>query len=61
MPTHTPPPPTRAPIGGGFLFVVALMLGLGFGAVRGEPTIGFLAGAGVGVVILIVLWLMGRR
>lgn len=61
MSISDPQPPARAPTGGGFLFVVALVIGVVSGTLLGQPTIGFLAGGGIGAAILIGLWLRDRR
>ena len=55
----TPRPPS--PIGGGFPFVVALLVGIVLGVIARQPTLGFLGGAGAGLAILGVLWLRDRR
>ena len=56
MPTSTPPPPAKAPLGAGAPFVFALTAGTVIGFMMGQPTIGFLIGAGVGVAIGALLW-----
>jgi hypothetical protein len=48
---------TRA---GGCLFSLALLAGVGLGAHYGQPSIGFLGGTGVGLVVLILAWLIDR-
>jgi hypothetical protein len=45
---------------GGFLLAVAIVLGVGIGAWKGQATIGFLAGLGVGLLLLLAVWLMDR-
>ena len=55
----TPPPrPTRA---GGFLLALSLLVGVIAGALLGQPSIGFLAGLGIGLAALALLWLIDRR
>jgi len=55
----TPPPrPTRA---GGFLLALALLVGVIAGSVLGQPSIGFLAGLGIGLAAIALLWLADRR
>lgn len=53
--------PSRAPMAGGFLIAAGLMLGAILGAIAGQPSIGFLAGGGVGVVLAVAIWLRDRR
>lgn len=61
MSISDPQPPARAPTGGGFLLVIALVVGVLLGTILGQPTIGFLGGGAIGIAILIVLWLKERR
>ena len=50
-----------APRAGGFLLCLCLLAGALIGVFLGQPTIGFLAGAGIGLALLVVLWLVERR
>jgi hypothetical protein len=45
---------------GGFLIAAAIMVGVVGGAIAGQPSIGFLAGAGIGLALAIGLWLRDR-
>ena len=56
MPVPSSPPPARAPLGAGAPFVLALTVGTVIGFMMGQPTIGFLIGASVGVAIGLLLW-----
>jgi len=52
---------SNAPLAGGFLLCVALLAGALTGIFLGQPSIGFLVGAGVGLTIAIVIWLLDSR
>lgn len=54
-------PDQRSPSGGGFVLAASLMIGTIIGLVLGQPTIGFLAGLGVGAAAAVAFWLKGRR
>jgi uncharacterized membrane protein (UPF0136 family) len=45
---------------GGFLLAVSLLAGTIIGAGQGEASIGFVAGLGVGLVLLLAVWLIDR-
>lgn len=53
-------PPSRAPLAGGFLLALSLILGTVFGALRGEASIGFVAGLGAGLLLLLAVWAIDR-
>ena len=55
------PAKSNAPLAGGFLLCVALLAGALTGIFLGQPSIGFLVGAGVGLTIAIVIWLLDSR
>jgi hypothetical protein len=52
---------SNAPLAGGFLLCVALLAGALTGIFLGQPSIGFLVGAGVGLTIAITIWLLDSR
>ena len=52
---------SNAPLAGGFLLCIALLTGAVTGSILGQPSIGFLVGAGVGLAIVILIWLVDRR
>lgn len=52
---------TRSPMAGGFLLVLCIFLGVIVGAMRGEPSLGFLVGTGLGVAAAVATWLVDRR
>lgn len=54
--TNTP----RTPAAGGFLIAVGAVVGAGLGLFLDQPTLGFLVGVSVGVVIAVGIWLVGR-
>jgi hypothetical protein len=45
---------------GGFLLAVSLIAGSIIGAGQGQASIGFVAGLGVGLVLLLAVWLIDR-
>ncbi len=47
--------------GGGAIIAGAIIAGVVAGTVLGQPSIGFLAGAGLGVLVAILLYLRDRR
>ena len=52
---------SNAPLAGGFLLCIALLAGSLTGVIMGQPSIGFLVGAGVGLTIAITIWLLDSR
>ncbi|UAK24668.1 hypothetical protein [Sphingomonas nostoxanthinifaciens] len=48
----------RAP---GLPLALAILIGAGIGIRTGQPTIGLLAGIGVGGALALMLWLLDRR
>jgi hypothetical protein len=54
-------PTSRTPLAGGFLIALFVILGVVAGVLLGQPSIGFVAGAGAGIVLTILLWLWDRR
>lgn len=51
----------RNPRAAGAVLAFAICAGALVGAARGQPTIGVLAGAALGIAIAIVVWLVDRR
>jgi hypothetical protein len=49
-------PQSRATLSGGFLIAASLMIGVIFGAWKGQPSLGFVVGLGVGVVLAVAVW-----
>lgn len=49
------------PQAGGFLIALAILIGTIAGGLKGQPTIGLLAGFGVGLLAALALWLVDRR
>ena len=54
-------PPRTTPMAGGFLLAFALIVGVVVGMAKGEASLGFLWGLGVGVAGLLLVWLIDRR
>ena len=54
-------PQTGFPRAGGFLLALSILIGPILGSIFGEPSIGFLAGLGVGLLALLAVWLLDRR
>jgi hypothetical protein len=49
-----------APLAGGCLLSASLLGGVGLGLWLGEPSIGFLAGLGAGLLLLVLVLLIDR-
>lgn len=54
------PSSSRTPLAGGFLLAVSVLVGAIYGAGQGQASLGLVVGAGVGVVLLIAVWLFDR-
>jgi hypothetical protein len=54
-------PAPSSPRSGGALLAAAILLGILVGTAFGEPSIGFLAGLGVGGLLLLLVWVLDRR
>jgi uncharacterized membrane protein len=54
-------PDRKATRSGGALLALSLLAGAVIGVFAGQPSIGFLAGAGVGLALLTLIWLLDRR
>jgi len=52
--------PSRTPMAGGFLLAVSLLAGTILGAGRGQASIGFVVGLGIGLALLLLVWLIDR-
>ena len=50
----------RFPRAGGALLAAAILIGAIGGVVVGQPSIGFLAGLGAGLLLLAAVWLLDR-
>ncbi len=51
---------SNGPRAGGFLLAMCILVGAAIGTVKGQPSIGVIAGTGVGVVVAVALWLRDR-
>ena len=49
------------PRAGGALLAAAILAGALTGVLTGEPSIGFLVGLGIGLLLLGAVWLLDRR
>ena len=56
----TPPSPRRPRSAGAFL-ALSIMAGTLIGVFAGEPSMGFLIGLGIGILVAVLVWLMDRR
>ena len=54
-------PSSRFPRAGGALLAASILIGVAGGTLAGQPSIGFLAGLGVGLVLVVAMWLVDRR
>ncbi len=52
---------SNAPLAGGFLLCLSLLAGALTGVFLGQPSIGFLIGAGIGITLLVLIWFWDRR
>jgi hypothetical protein len=52
---------SKAPLAGGFLLAMSLLAGAVTGSFLGQPSLGFLVGAGIGVTLMVLIWLLDRR
>jgi hypothetical protein len=53
--------PLASPVAGGCLLALSLLVGVAVGTVLRQPSLGFLAGLGAGLLFLGVTWLLARR
>ncbi len=59
MANPAPPPPARR--AGGVLLAAGILGGVVIGSVLGQPSIGFLAGLGIGLAAVALVWVGDRR
>lgn len=55
------PSGNRASRSGGFLLALSIIVGSVAGIRLGEPSIGFLIGTGIGLLLLGLIWLIDRK
>ena len=53
--------PPHFPRSGGILLAFSIVIGAVTGTLMRQPSIGFLAGLGTGLVLLLLVWLVDRR
>lgn len=53
--------PPRNPRAGGAILAFVILAGAVIGGLTGEPSLGVVAGIGVGVIAAIAIWLLDRR
>jgi hypothetical protein len=51
----------RNPMAGGFLWMLAILIGTVWGVAAGNPMRGLLAGTAVGAGLAIIVWMVDRR
>jgi len=52
---------TRKPMAGGFLWMLAILIGTVWGVAAGNPMLGVLAGTAAGAGLAIIVWMLDRR
>lgn len=52
--------PTSSPSAGGVLIAAGAILGALIGVFAGQPTLGFLVGSGLGIVVAMMIWWRDR-
>ena len=59
-PLSAPSKPQSTPMAGGVFIALFIVLGVIIGGLRGQPSIGFLTGLSVGIILAVLLWLIDR-
>jgi hypothetical protein len=54
-------PDRKASRAGGALLALSILAGVGIGVYARQPSIGFLAGTGAGLLMLLLIWLRDRK
>jgi len=54
-------PPRRSAQSGGVLLALSIVAGSTIGIINRQASIGFLAGLGIGLLLLVLVWLVDRR
>ena len=52
---------TRKPMAGGFLWMLAILIGTVLGIMAGNPMLGLLAGTAAGAGFAILVWMLDSR
>jgi hypothetical protein len=53
-------PPSRTPLAGGAILALTVLAGVTIGTIQGQPSLGFVIGAGAGIAIALAIWLIDR-
>lgn len=51
----------KSPVAGGFAIALGATVGGFYGITRGQPSLGLVLGAGAGIVVAVLIWLLDRR
>ena len=57
---HDPAMTSRNPMAGGFFILVAIAIGLVWGLMAGQATLGVIGGTAVGIAVALIVWLVDR-
>ena len=60
-PSGKPEPRRNGTSAGGVFFALGVIGGVIIGTLYGQPSIGMIAGAGVGLLLIALVWLLDRR
>jgi uncharacterized membrane protein YccC len=60
-PRYPTEPRRRGGLAGGIFVALGLIIGVVAGTFFGQPSLGMVAGAGIGLVLLLLVWLLDRR
>lgn len=53
-------PSSRTPMAGGFLLSITILVGAIVGVAKGQPSLGVVVGAAIGVALAVLIWLRDR-
>lgn len=52
--------PRRNPLAGGVFILLAIVIGLVWGLLAGQPTVGVIGGTAIGIAVALMIWLVDR-